>query len=99
MVLAYEHVLKTIGGQAAAAAHSLGTPLSTILLTVKELQKEFGNKDKIKKDLDLLVSQSNRCAEILKKLSMNPKIDIDKYIVEIPKTKFKYKFLIVEDSS
>ena len=51
--------------------------MSTILLTVKELQKEFGNKDKIKKDLDLLVSQSNRCADILKKLSMNPKIDDD----------------------
>ena len=74
-LMAKENELISLGGQAAAAAHSLGTPLSTILLTVKELQKEFGNKDKIKKDLDLLVSQSNRCAEILKKLSMNPKID------------------------
>ncbi len=76
-LMAKENELVSLGGQAAAAAHSLGTPLSTILLTVKELQKEFGNKDKIKKDLDLLVSQSNRCAEILKKLSMNPRIDDD----------------------
>ncbi len=76
-LMAKENELISLGGQAAAAAHSLGTPLSTILLTVKELQKEFGNKDKIKKDLDLLVSQSNRCAEILKKLSMNPRIDDD----------------------
>ncbi len=76
-LMAKENELISLGGQAAAAAHSLGTPLSTILLTVKELQKEFGNDNKIKKDLDLLVSQSNRCAEILKKLSMNPRIDDD----------------------
>ena len=76
-IMAKENELLSLGGQAAAAAHSLGTPLSTILLTVKELQKEFGNNDKIKKDLDLLVSQSNRCSEILKKLSLNPNIEDD----------------------
>ena len=73
--MAKENELLSLGGQAAAAAHSLGTPLSTILLTVKELQKEFGNDRKISKDLDLLVSQSNRCREILKKLSLNPNIE------------------------
>ena len=77
--MAKENELLSLGGQAAAAAHSLGTPLSTILLTVKELQKEFGENQKIKKDLDLLVSQSNRCAEILKKLSLNPNIE-DEFI-------------------
>ncbi len=76
-LMAQENELLSLGGQAAAAAHSLGTPLSTILLTVKELQKEFGDNKKIKKDLDLLVSQSNRCREILKKLSLNPRIDDD----------------------
>ena len=74
-LMAKENELLSLGGQAAAAAHSLGTPLSTILLTVKELQKEFGNNHKIRKDLDLLVSQSNRCGEILKKLSLNPNIE------------------------
>ena len=74
-LMAKENELISLGAQAAAAAHSLGTPLSTILLTAKEIKKEFGNNGKIKKDLDLLVSQSNRCAEILKKLSMNPKIE------------------------
>ena len=74
-LMAKENELLSLGGQAAAAAHSLGTPLSTILLTVKELQKEFGKNHKIKKDLDLLVSQSSRCGEILKKLSLNPNID------------------------
>jgi len=78
-LMAKENELLSLGGQAAAAAHSLGTPLSTILLTVKELQKEVGNKHKISKDLDLLVSQSIRCREILKKLSLNPNIE-DEFI-------------------
>ena len=76
-LMAKESELLSLGGQAAAAAHSLGTPLSTILLTAKELKKEFGNNHKISKDLDLLVSQSNRCREILKKLSLNPSIEDD----------------------
>ena len=74
-LMAKENELVSLGAQSAAAAHSLGTPLSTILLTAKELQKEFGENTKIKKDLDLLLSQSIRCREILKKLSMKPKID------------------------
>ena len=78
-IMAKESELLSLGGQAAAAAHSLGTPLSTILITAKELQKEFGENIKMKKDLDLLVSQSNRCSEILKKLSLNPNIE-DEFI-------------------
>ena len=72
LVLAKEHELKTIGVQAAAAAHSLSTPLSTIKLVAKELEKEIGNKEKYAKDIKLLLSQSSRCGEILKKLSMVP---------------------------
>ncbi len=91
-IMSKENELLSLGGQAAAAAHSLGTPLSTILLTAKEIQKELGDKHKISKDLDLLVSQSNRCREILKKLSLNPniedrffdsKVSINDYINEI----------------
>ena len=74
-LMAKENELISLGAQSAAAAHSLGTPLSTILLTIKELQQEFETNVKIKKDLDLLLSQTRRCREILKKLSMNPKID------------------------
>ena len=76
-LMARENELLSLGAQAAASAHSLGTPLSTILLTVTELKKEFGHNQKIAKDLDLLVSQSKRCREILKKLSLNPSIDDD----------------------
>ena len=76
-LMSKENELLSLGGQAAAAAHSLGTPLSTILLTAKELQKEFGNNHRISKDIDLLISQSKRCREILKKLSLNPNIEDD----------------------
>jgi len=76
-IMAKENELLSLGGQAAAAAHSLGTPLSTILLTARELQKEFGENKKFAKDLELLISQSKRCSEILKKLSLNPTIEDD----------------------
>ena len=72
LVLAKEHELKIIGVQAAAAAHSLSTPLSTIKLVAKELEKEIGSNKKYSKDIKLLISQSTRCGEILKKLSMAP---------------------------
>ena len=74
-IMAKENELVSLGGQAAAAAHSLGTPLSTILLTSKELLKDYGNDEKVKNDLELLVSQSNRCSEILKKLTLNPIVE------------------------
>ncbi len=74
-LMSKENELLSLGAQAAAAAHSLGTPLSTILLTSNELKKEFGENHKLSKDLDLLISQSNRCREILKKLSLNPNIE------------------------
>ena len=105
-IMAKENELLSLGGQAAAAAHSLGTPLSTILLTAKELQKEFGNNKKIKKDLDLLVFQTERCKETLKKLTLNPKvkdefidskISLYDYIFEIVKSYEEYskkKFII-----
>jgi two-component system sensor histidine kinase RegB len=71
-VMAKEHELLSLGGQAAAAAHSLGTPLSTIKIITQELLKQFeGNKD-VEKDINLLISQVERCNEILKKLSLNP---------------------------
>ena len=72
LILAKEHELKIIGVQAAAAAHSLSTPLSTIKLVAKELEKEMGDNKKYAKDIKLLTSQSTRCGEILKKLSMAP---------------------------
>ena len=68
-VMSKEYELESLGGQAAAAAHSLGTPLATISVVAKELKKEIGDNKEISKDIDLLVSQSKRCSEILKQIS------------------------------
>ncbi len=78
-LIAKEHELVSLGGQAAAAAHSLATPLSTIKLITQELTKSLvGNKD-IEKDMILLGEQVERCNQILKKLSINPDIN-DEFI-------------------
>ena len=69
LILAKEHELESIGLQAAAAAHSLGTPLSTITVVAKELEKEIGDNQKYSKDINLLLSQTKRCSDILKDLS------------------------------
>ena len=76
-VISKEHELVSLGGQAAAAAHSLGTPLSTIKIISQDLFDNFKNNKDINKDLELLVSQVDRCNEILKKLSLNPNIEDD----------------------
>ena len=68
-VISKEYELESLGGQAAAAAHSLGTPLATISVVAKELKKEIGDDTEISKDIDLLISQTKRCSEILKQIS------------------------------
>ncbi len=77
-VIYKEYELESLGGQAAAAAHSLGTPLATISVVAKELKKEIGDKTEISKDIDLLISQSKRCSEILKRISKK-QIEEDKF--------------------
>ena len=57
-VISKEYELESLGGQAAAAAHSLGTPLATITVVAKELKKEIGNDKDYSKDIDLLISQT-----------------------------------------
>jgi two-component system sensor histidine kinase RegB len=74
-IMSKEHELLSLGGQAAAAAHSLGTPFSTIKIISSDLLKQFKDNDEVKKDVDLLISQIERCSEILKKLTLNPIIE------------------------
>tara|TARA_B100001121_G_C18657163_1_gene607001 strand:- start:765 stop:1628 length:864 start_codon:yes stop_codon:yes gene_type:complete len=78
-ILAKEYELESLGGQAAAAAHSLGTPLATISVVSKEMRKEVGDDSKLTKDIDLLISQTKRCSEILKKISQK-KIINDEFL-------------------
>ncbi len=76
-VISKENELVSLGGQAAAAAHSLGTPLSTIKIISQDLYDNFKNNKELKKDVELLLSQVDRCNEILKKLSLNPAVEDD----------------------
>jgi len=78
-VMATEHELLSLGGQAAAAAHSLGTPLSTIKIIAHDLEKQFKDEEDIKKDIELLSSQVERCNEILRRLTLNP-VEEDEFI-------------------
>ena len=83
-VMATEHELLSLGGQAAAAAHSLGTPLSTISIIAQDLTKQFKGQKDVEKDIELLASQVNRCNKILKRLTLNPVEEDDFIDKDIP---------------
>ena len=76
-VMAKEHEMLSLGGQAAAAAHSLGTPLSTIKIISQELKHQLKDRKDVTSDIELLSSQVERCNQILKKLSLNPNEEDD----------------------
>ncbi|MDP9840727.1 two-component system sensor histidine kinase RegB [Neorhizobium huautlense] len=69
LVLEREKHLSQLDGLAAAAAHELGTPLATITVVAKEMQRELGNDEKYGEDVALLRSQSERCRDILRRLT------------------------------
>jgi two-component system sensor histidine kinase RegB len=71
-VLAREQRLSALGGLAAAAAHELGTPLATIQVVAKEMGRGLPPGTPFHEDVQLLVSQAERCREILRKLSRAP---------------------------
>jgi two-component system sensor histidine kinase RegB len=68
-VLSREQTLSALGGLAAAAAHELGTPLATIHLVAKEMARAVGPEDPRFEDLQLLITQSERCRAIIGQLS------------------------------
>lgn len=72
LVLTREQHLTQLDGLAAAAAHELGTPLSTILLVAKELERAVEPSSPLAEDISLLRQQAQRCREILGKLSEFP---------------------------
>lgn len=68
-VLSREQNMSALDGLAAAAAHELGTPLSTIAVVATELLRDLPPDSTQGEDLALLKSQAERCREILAKLS------------------------------
>jgi two-component system sensor histidine kinase RegB len=72
LVLTREQHLSQLDGLAAAAAHELGTPLSTIAVVAKELELALEPNSPHREDVRLLLEQAHRCREILGKLTELP---------------------------
>ncbi len=69
LVLAREQHLTQLDGLAAAAAHELGTPLATVTLVVRDLEKQIPATSPLSEDIALLAQQVARCRNILGKLT------------------------------
>jgi two-component system, sensor histidine kinase RegB len=69
LVLAREQHLTQLDGLAAAAAHELGTPLSTIVLISKELERVLQDDSSLAADIKTLREQAQRCRDILAKIT------------------------------
>lgn len=67
LALSRQQQLRALDGLAAAAAHELGTPLSTIALAAKEMRHDLPEGE-TQEDLDLILDQVGRCRAILGKL-------------------------------
>lgn len=72
VALSREQRMSALGGLAAAVAHRLGTPLSTITLVANEMAREIPKDSEFAEDAELLRSESRRCKEILKDLTVVP---------------------------
>ena len=69
LVLTREQHLTQLDGLAAAAAHELGTPLSTIFLISRELERSVADESPLASDLKTLREQAQRCRDILAKIT------------------------------
>jgi two-component system, sensor histidine kinase RegB len=72
LVLAREQHLSQLDGLAAAAAHELGTPLSTITVVIREIERALEANSPYADDVKLLREQAQRCREILSKIAELP---------------------------
>lgn len=78
LALSKEQKVSTFGALAAAAAHELGSPLSTISLAAKEMIESLSPDSPLLEDAQLIVSQGDRCRDILAELSRSMKEDPNK---------------------
>jgi two-component system sensor histidine kinase RegB len=69
LALAREQRLSALGGLAAAAAHELGTPLGTIAVIARELERDVTEPESVAEDVAMLRTQADRCREILAQLT------------------------------
>jgi len=72
MALDRERRLSALGALAAAAAHELGSPLGTIAVVAREIARDLPGDSPLRSDVELLLSQSERCRDILAGLAARP---------------------------
>ncbi|WP_282604609.1 ActS/PrrB/RegB family redox-sensitive histidine kinase [Pelagibius sp. Alg239-R121] len=84
MALAREQRLSALGGLAAAAAHELGSPLATIAVVARELNRDLPAESPGRDDVELLLSESNRCGEILANLTAWSEEERDDFFNRLP---------------
>jgi two-component system sensor histidine kinase RegB len=72
LALAREQQLSAMGALAAAAAHELGSPLGTIAVTAREISRDLPAGSPLAEDVELLISETARCRDILADLAHNP---------------------------
>ncbi|MDF1792945.1 MAG: ActS/PrrB/RegB family redox-sensitive histidine kinase [Thalassobaculaceae bacterium] len=82
--LAREQRMAAMGGIAAAAAHELGSPLATIAVVARELARELPKGSDLSEDAQLLLSESQRCRDILASLGRDPTPDAGQPFSAVP---------------
>ncbi len=75
LALAREHRLGSLGALATAAAHQLGTPLATIAVVARELERSLPPDSPEVEDARLLRAEAERCRGILTRLA-RPEVDV-----------------------
>lgn len=86
MALAREQRISALGALAAAAAHELGSPLATIAVTAREMERTAPHDGPFAEDIRLLIEQTNRCRDILAELARDPEADGGSPFARLPIT-------------
>jgi two-component system, sensor histidine kinase RegB len=84
LALVKEQKISSFGALAAAAAHELGSPLSTISLAAKDIVASLAPDSPLMEDVQLIISQGDRCRDILADLSRSMKEDPNKAQESLP---------------
>lgn len=84
LALAREQRMSALGGLAAAAAHELGSPLATIAVVAREIARDLPPDSPLAEDMELLLSQTARCRDILAELARRPEADGGDRFLRLP---------------
>ncbi len=75
LALAREQRRVAVGAMAAAAAHELGSPLSSIAVAAREIARALPQDHPLSEDVSALMSQTGRCRDILARLAARTEED------------------------